>query len=111
MKAPQAVSEAVTEFLQETALSPGSPASPPDFSRALDILSTLNHEPGVRERDPRNPLSFTALTAEEVEVQRQALRRVTAAEEVWCAQHEAPDPWDAPSPGSSTDEEQTPRWS
>ncbi|KWU44656.1 hypothetical protein RHOSPDRAFT_33735 [Rhodotorula sp. JG-1b] len=111
MKSPEAVSEAVTQFFEQTAGSLEAPASPPDFERALDTLSALSHEPGVRERDPRNPQSFTALTAEEVEAQRQALQRVTAAEELWCAQHEAPDPWDAPSPGSSTDDEQTTRWS
>ncbi|GAA5954448.1 hypothetical protein JCM8115_004593 [Rhodotorula mucilaginosa] len=112
MKAPQAVSEVVTQFFDETAVSAGAPTSSSlDFKRALDILSGLSHQPGVRERDPRNPQSFTALTAEEVEAQRQALQRVTAAEEMWCAQHEAPDPWDAPSPGSSTDDEQTTQWS
>ena len=111
MKSPEAVSEAVTQFFEQTAGSLEAPASPPDFERALDTLSALSHEPGVRERDPRNPQSFTALTPEEVEAQRQALQRVTAAEELWCAQHEAPDPWDAPSPGSSTDDEQTTRWS
>ena len=112
MKAPQAVSEVVTQFFDETAVSAGAPTSSSlDFKRALDILSGLSHQPGVRERDPRNPQSFTALTAEEVEAQSQALQRVTAAEEMWCAQHEAPDPWDAPSPGSSTDDEQTTQWS
>lgn len=113
IQAPEAVSEVVTRFFGETAVEPNTATPPaPDFERALRVLSTISHEPGVRDRDPRHPASFTALTAEEIEARSEAIRRVRAAEETWCATRgEKPEPWDAPSPTSSAEEEQAPRWS
>ncbi|GAA5884777.1 hypothetical protein JCM3774_003813 [Rhodotorula dairenensis] len=112
MQAPDTVAEAVTRSFGETAVSPATTTSPPDFELALRILSTISHEPGVRDRDPRNPPSFTALTAEEIEARSEGIRRVIAAEESWCAARgDKPEPWDAPSPTSSAEDEQNPRWS
>lgn len=84
-----------------------------DFARALDTLSTVTLDPTVRDRDPNEPQSFTALTEEEIQERRSALMRVYACEERWCAAHEAPDPWDVPGPDADADsnDEDEERWS
>ncbi|GAA5990723.1 hypothetical protein JCM10908_003208 [Rhodotorula pacifica] len=111
--APQPVSDALASFFDEHAHRSESQSAPPQFEQALTRLATISHEPGVRDRDLRDPQSFAALTKQEVQERADALRRVEAAEELWCAQHEGPDPWEVPSPRSSVegDDEQNPRWS